>query len=188
MSALDEVAAAYSTLKNNGARSIALLHCTSSYPASYDEVNLKAIQTLRDHFKTVVGYSDHTEGIEVAVAAVALGAEIIEKHLTLDRGLPGPDHKASIEPGQFRMMTEAIRNVEKALGAGEKLLQSSERKIRDVVQKSLVAKEHIRKGELFTMDNLTAKRAGRGIPASDWILVQGVSANRNYSPNELIDL
>lgn len=188
MSTLEEVAAAYDTLVTNGAAGVALLHCTSNYPAPYDEVNLNAMQTLREHFKTSVGYSDHTEGIEVAVAAVALGAEIIEKHITLDRSLPGPDHKASVEPRQFKMMSEAIRNVERALGDGEKLLQPSERMIKGVVQKSLVAKVHIRKGELYSLSNVTAKRAGEGIPASDWVLTEGLAAKRDYSPDELIDI
>jgi N,N'-diacetyllegionaminate synthase len=181
-----EIATAMEVLRTSGAPVISLLHCTSNYPAPMEEVNLKAMQTLKSRFQTVVGYSDHTEGIEVAIAAVALGAGILEKHLTLDRFLPGPDHLASIEPSAFQAMVQGIRNIEKALGSAEKAIQPSEFAIRRAVQKSLVAKVAIMAGDVFSMDNVTAKRAGGGIPASEWLHIEGRRANRNYQPNELI--
>ncbi|MDD4986896.1 MAG: N-acetylneuraminate synthase [Dehalococcoidales bacterium] len=182
-----EVATAWQTLQQYGAPKVSLLHCTSNYPAPMEEVNLKAMLSLRERFHATTGYSDHTEGIEVAVAAVALGAEIIEKHLTLDRSLPGPDHRSSIEPDQFKAMVQAIRNIEKALGDGIKRIQPSEAGVRKVVQKRLVARVPIAKGEPFTSANVTAKRAGRGIPASNWLSVEGKPAPRDYMPDECID-
>ncbi|HRZ42984.1 MAG TPA: N-acetylneuraminate synthase [Bacteroidales bacterium] len=187
MADLTEVGTAFRILKDSGARSVILLHCTSNYPTPFWEVNLRAMMTLKDHFGVPVGYSDHTMGIEAAVAAVALGAVVVEKHLTLDRTLPGPDHKASLEPGEFGNMVRAIRNIEKALGDGVKQPQDSERRIRPVVQKSLVAKTTITKGEPFSEENVTAKRAGRGIPASRWPEITGRTAGRSYQPDDLLE-
>jgi N,N'-diacetyllegionaminate synthase len=188
MASLEEVQRAWQLLADAGAGRVSLLHCTSNYPAPFEEVNLRAIQTLRDRFGTTVGFSDHTRGIEAAIAAVAMGATIIEKHLTLDRSLPGPDHLASIEPPLFRAMVDAIRNVEKALGDGVKRMQPSEAQIRKVVTKSLVAKRPIARGELFTLENVTAKRAGKGIEAERWPEVEGKAASRDFAEDELIDL
>lgn len=186
MSDPGDISTAIEILRTSGATGISLLHCTSNYPTPMEEVNLKAMQTLRSRFQTVVGYSDHTEGIEVAIAAVAMGAEILEKHLTLDRSLPGPDHLASIDPIAFREMVHGIRNIEKALGSAEKAIQPSEFAIRRVVQKSLVAKVAIMKGDAFSISNITTKRAGGGIPASEWLQIEGRRAPRNFQPNELI--
>lgn len=187
MATLEEVEIAFRILVDSGAGSVFLLHCTSNYPTPFEEVNLRAMLTLKEHFGVPVGYSDHTMGIEAAVAAVALGAVIIEKHLTLDKTLPGPDHKASLEPGEFAAMVKAIRNIEKALGDGEKQPQASELRIRPVVQKSLIASTVILKGETFSEDNVTAKRAGRGIPASRWPEIMGNTAGRNYQPDDLLE-
>ncbi len=188
MSALVEVEAAFAALKDNGARSISLLHCTSNYPAPYREVNLKAIKSLKEHFGVPVGYSDHTEGIEVAIAAVALGAVIIEKHLTTGRSQPGPDHKASIEPHEFKRMVDAIRNIEEALGDGIKRSQPSEEVIRKVVCKMLVARTFINKGEAFSTTNVVGMRAGMGIPVFQWSLIEGKPASRDYSPRDIIEI
>lgn len=187
MSTIEEVDTAFNTLMTNGARSVALLHCTSNYPAPFDEVNLRVIGELKRRYNTIVGYSDHTEGIEGAIASVALGADILEKHLTLDRQMDGPDHQASIEPGDFKAMVSAIRNIEKALGSGNKRIEESESLTRKVVQRSLVAKMPISKGELLTEENVTAKRSGKGLPASEWLLVKGKPAIKDYIYNEFID-
>jgi N,N'-diacetyllegionaminate synthase len=188
MATMEEVERAFATLIDTGARSISLLHCTSNYPAPIHEVNLKAMVTLRERFAVPVGYSDHTEGTEVAVAAVALGATVIEKHLTLDRSMAGPDHQASVEPETFGRMVTAIRNIEQALGDGIKRIQPSEESTRKVVMKSLVAAAPIRKGEPFTSDNVTTRRAGKGIPASEWTKVENRIAPRDFKPDEPIAL
>lgn len=188
MSTIEKVAAAYDILQTHGSGDITLLHCTSNYPAPYHEVNLKVIDTLRSRFNVRVGYSDHTEGIEVAIAAVAIGAEVIEKHFTLDRSLPGPDHKASIEPADFKKMVISIRNIEKAIGDGIKRVQPSEYDIRRVVSKSIVAKTSIMKGETFSENNIGVKRAGKGISSSEWFSVIGKTASRNFKQDELIEL
>ncbi len=186
MADIEEVERAYHLLAESGARSVSLLHCTSNYPTPFNEVNLRAMVTLKEHFGVPVGYSDHTMGLEVAVAAVAMGAVIIEKHLTLDKTLPGPDHRASLEPAEFEGMVKAIRNIETALGDGNKQPQPSELKIRPVVQKSLVAKTMIKRGELFSDQNVTAKRVGRGIGADRWPEIAGTPATQNYQPNDLL--
>lgn len=188
MADMQEVETAFRTLREAGARSIKLLHCTSNYPTLFEEVNLKAMLSLQERFQTPIGYSDHTLGIEVAIAAVALGAAIIEKHLTLDRNLPGPDHLASMEPDEFRAMVNSIRHVEMALGDGIKAAQPSELLIRPVVQKSLVAKCRIEYGVTFSENNVTAKRAGKGVPASRWPEIKGKTAGHPYEPDDLIEL
>lgn len=188
MSNLAQVATAYDTLLKAGAAEVSLLHCTTNYPCPMDEVNLKAMVTLRDAFKCHVGYSDHTMGTEVPVAAVALGAEIIEKHFTLDRTMEGPDHKASLEPAELKLMVQQIRNIEAALGDGIKRPNKSEAENAKVVQKSILAKRPIKKGEILTDENLTVKRAGTGIPASLWDAVTGCYAIKDYVIDEPIKL
>lgn len=188
MSNLAQVATAYDTLLTAGALSVALLHCTTNYPCPVDEVNLKAMCTLRDAFKCQVGYSDHTMGLEVPVAAVALGAEIIEKHFTLDRTMEGPDHKASLEPAELKLMVQQIRNIEEALGDGIKRPNKSESENAKVVQKSILAKRAIKKGEVLTEDMLVAKRAGTGISSVHWDVVIGTTAVKDYDVDEPIKL
>jgi len=187
MSDMNEVAMAVETLEKSGAGSISLLHCTSNYPAPMEEINLRAMSRMREHFQLNTGYSDHTEGIEVALAAVAMGAIIIEKHLTLDRNMPGPDHKASLEPDRFKQMVDSIRNIEKAMGDGIKKPQPSEMATRRVVRKSLVATCAIQSGEPFTIDNVTAMRTGEGVDASLWPMYENRPASRDYSIFERID-
>jgi N,N'-diacetyllegionaminate synthase len=188
MASMEEVETAFNTLQRAGSGPITLLHCTSNYPAPLQEVNLRAMLTMRERFAVPVGYSDHTEGTEVAVAAVALGAVVIEKHLTLDRNMPGPDHRASIEPHTFRSMVDAIRNIEQALGDGIKRMQPSEASTRQVVMKRLVARRSIMAGEAFSTENVAARRAARGIPASGWPSVDGKAAPRDFTPDEPIEL
>lgn len=188
MSNLAQVATAYDTLLTAGAPSVALLHCTTNYPCPVDEVNLKAMCTLRDALKCQVGYSDHTMGLEVPVAAVALGAEIIEKHFTLDRTMDGPDHKASLEPTELKLMVQQIRNIEAALGDGIKRPNKSESENAKVVQKSILAKRPIKRGEVLTEDNLVAKRAGSGISSVYWDVVVGTKALQDYDIDEPIKL
>lgn len=188
MSTLDQVRLAYETLRMAGAPEVALLHCTTNYPCPMEEVNLRAMLTLKESFGCEVGYSDHTMGIEVSVAAVALGASIIEKHFTLDRNLPGPDHKASIEPDEFAAMVRAIRHIEAALGDGIKRPNPSEQANAEVVQKSILAARPIRKGELLTEENLTVKRAGAGISPVRWDEVVGTEAQYDFETDEAIRL
>jgi N,N'-diacetyllegionaminate synthase len=151
------------------------------------EVNLRAITSIRNTFGVVVGYSDHTVGIEVSIAAVALGASVIEKHFTLDRALPGPDHKASLEPNELIAMVKAIRNIEDSLGSGIKLPALSEIKNMQIARKSIIAKQQIRKGEVLSTSNLIVKRPGAGISPMHWDLLVGQIANRDYLPDEMID-
>jgi N-acetylneuraminate synthase len=167
---------------------VSLLHCTTEYPAPFDEVNLKAIDTLRDKFALPVGYSDHTRGIAIPIAAVARGAVIIEKHFTLDRNLPGPDHKASLEPDELKQMVNSIRQVELVLGNGIKQPTPSELKNMSVARKSLVAIKEIKKGELFTEDNIGAKRPGNGIPPVYYWDMLGKAAPRDFSIDEMVEL
>lgn len=188
MSSLDEVKEAVRALKENASGKITLLHCNTEYPTPMKDVNLKAMCTLGRELGLPVGYSDHTLGIEVPVAAVAMGATVIEKHLTLDRAMEGPDHKASLEPDEFRDMVRAIRNIETALGDGIKKPSDSEMKNHDVARKSITAKTDIRKGELFTEENLTAKRPGNGISPMLWNEVIGQKAVRDFEADELIEL
>ena len=183
MSTMDEIAAAIDILDGVP---LTLLHCTTEYPCPFDAVNLRAMLSMRERFGLPVGYSDHTPGVEVAVAAVAMGAAVIEKHFTLDRSMPGPDHKASLEPGELVRMVAAIRNVEKSLGDGVKRLADAERKNVAVARKSIVAKCLIRKGEPFTEDNITAMRPGTGVSPMRWDEFVGMSAGRDYSEGELL--
>lgn len=188
MSTLAQVAVAYDTLLNAGAPSVSLLHCTTNYPCPYDEVNLKAMRTLKEAFKCQVGYSDHTMGTEIPVAAVAMGAEIIEKHFTLDRNMEGPDHKASLDPQELKLMVQQIRHIETALGDGIKRPNKSEAENAKVVQKSILAKKPIMKGEYLTEDKLTVKRTGKGISASLWDSVIGTPAVKDFNIDEPIKL
>ena len=188
MCELQEVREAVRVLKENGSGEITLLHCNTEYPTPMQDVNLRAMQTLREEFGLPVGYSDHTQGIEVPIAAAAMGAVVVEKHFTLDRNMEGPDHKASLEPTELRAMVQAIRNIEAALGDGVKRPSASETKNRDVVRKSIVAKTDIRKGEVFTEENLTAKRPGNGISPMRWNEVIGLRADRDYEQDEMIKL
>ncbi len=167
---------------------VSLLHCTTEYPAPFDEVNLKAMDTLRDTFSLPVGYSDHTMGIAVPIAAVARGAVIIEKHFTLDHNLPGPDHKASIEPIELKQMVNSIRQIELTLGSGVKKPTASELKNMAVARKSLVATREIKQGELFGEDNITAKRPGNGISPIYYWDTLGKAAPRDYSIDEMVEL
>lgn len=188
MASLDEIRETVGVLKENRCGELFLLQCTTEYPAPVEDVNLRAMDTLRNEFGCEVGYSDHTCGIEIPIAAVARGAVIIEKHLTLDRNMEGPDHKASIEPDEFAQMVTAIRNVERALGDGNKIPAGSETKNIDIARKSIVAKVDINKGEILTEDNITTKRPGNGISPMRWMEVIGTKAVRDFSEDELIEL
>lgn len=186
MCELEEVAAAVDCLRKAGTKEISLLHCNTEYPTPMEDVNLRAMQTMRHDLCLPVGYSDHTLGIEVPIAAAAMGACILEKHFTLDRTLEGPDHLASLEPKELKAMVEAVRNVEQAMGNGRKMPSESEKKNREAARKSIVAKERIRKGEIFTEENLTAKRPGNGISPMKWFEVLGQRAGRDFEEDELI--
>jgi N,N'-diacetyllegionaminate synthase len=167
---------------------ITVLHVNTEYPTPMEDVNLKAMQTIRNAFQVEVGYSDHTLGIEVPIAAVALGATVIEKHFTLDKKAKGPDHRASLEPNELKQMVLAIRNIDKALGDGIKKPSKSERQNKPIVRKSIVAQQKIAKGEKFTAENLGIKRPGTGISPMRWNEVVGKSATRNFNEDELIEL
>lgn len=190
MATLGDIEAAIEVLEQAGTPrgNITLLHCTTEYPTPMAEVNLRAMLSIHAAFGVEVGYSDHTSGIEAAIAAVALGASVIEKHLTLDRDLPGPDHKASLEPEEFKAMIAAIRNIEIALGDGIKRLTPSEVKNKPVARKSLVASQGIKAGEVFSADNITTKRPGTGISPMRWDEIIGRVASRDFFSDELIEL
>jgi sialic acid synthase SpsE len=190
MATLSEIEAALAVIEQAGTprHLITVLHCTSEYPAPMADVNLRAMLSIKDTLGVEVGYSDHTQGIEIPVAAVALGARVIEKHFTLDRTMPGPDHQASLEPHELKAMVDAIRNVEAALGDGVKRPSFSELKNKSIVRKSLVAIRDIRAGEPFSADNVGTKRPGTGISPMHWDEVMGRSATRNFSFDELIEL
>lgn len=188
MSTLEEVGKALEVLNKNVAGTVTLLHCTTEYPAPFADVNLKAMQTMRDTFGLEVGYSDHTPGIEIPVAAVAMGATIIEKHFTLDRNMEGPDHKASLEPDELAAMIKAIRNVEIAIGDGIKVPSESEKKNMAIARKSIIAATDIKKGDVLTEANMTTKRPGNGISPMKWFEVIGTHAVRDFKEDELIEL
>ncbi len=191
MANLKEVEAAIDVLLENGItkEDITILHCNTEYPTPMEDVNLKAMLTIRNELNVKIGYSDHTQGIEVPIAAVALGAVVIEKHFTLDSTLPGPDHKASLEPDELKAMVNAIRNIEKAIsGTGLKTPSQSELKNIAVARKSILAATKIKKGEIYTQDNITAKRPGNGISPMRWDEVIGCTAIRDFDFDELIEL
>ena len=185
---MKEIEAAIHVLTENGTSEIRLLHCNTEYPTPYEDVNLRAMETMRNAFHLEVGYSDHTKGIEVPIAAVALGATLIEKHFTLDRNMEGPDHKASLEPDELAAMVSGIRHIEKALGSGNKTPSSSEQKNIIVARKSIVAATDIRKGDVFSEENLTVKRPGTGISPMRWFDILGTVADRDYKEDELIEI
>jgi N,N'-diacetyllegionaminate synthase len=190
MATMDEIGSAIRILENSGTpkTTITVLHCTTEYPTPMPEVNLRAMISIRENLRVKVGYSDHTLGIEVAVAAVAMGATVIEKHFTLDRNLPGPDHKASLEPSELKSMVVAIRNIEVALGDGIKRPTPSETKNIPVVRKSIIASKAIQAGEIFKNENLTTKRPGTGISPMRFDEVLSKKARRNFAEDELIEL
>ncbi|MDE6357569.1 MAG: N-acetylneuraminate synthase family protein, partial [Eubacteriales bacterium] len=167
---------------------ITVLHCNTDYPTAMEDVNLLAIKTMEKELNLPIGYSDHTDGIEVSISAVALGATVIEKHFTLDKNMEGPDHKASLEPTELKQMVSSIRNIEKALGNGIKEPSNSEKKNIVIARKSIVAKQNICKGEKFTKENLTIKRPGDGISPMKWYDVLGQVAKRDFVADERIEL
>lgn len=187
MCELVEIQAAVDVLKSNGTPKITLLHCNTEYPTPYSDVNLRAMQTMREQFGLETGYSDHTPGIEIPIAAAAMGAAVIEKHFTLDRNMEGPDHRASLEPEELKAMVSAVRHVEAALGDGVKSVSSSEGKNLPIARKSIVARRAIRRGELLTEKTITVKRPGTGISPMRWFEVLGTAAVRDFAEDELIE-
>ena len=167
---------------------ITVLHCNTQYPTPYQDVNLLAMREIADKLNVKTGYSDHTQGIEVSIAAAALGAVVVEKHFTLSRFLPGPDHKASLEPAELREMVTAIRHIDEALGDGHKGVSESEKGNIVVARKSIIAARDIKKGEVFTEENLTVKRPGNGVSPMKWDKVLGMTASRDFHTDELIEL
>ena len=191
MATIDEIKDAVKVLIDNGVSKdkITILHCNTEYPTPMEDVNLKAMLHIQRELGLPIGYSDHTLGIEVPIAAVALGATVIEKHFTLDKTLPGPDHKASLEPDELKAMVSAIRNIEKAIGgSGLKEVSKSEEKNKPIARKSIVASTDIKKGDIFTPENLTVKRPGTGISPMQWDEVIGKEAKRDFQEDELIEL
>ena len=190
MCELADIEAALNVLLQFGVKKdqITILHCNTEYPTPFADVNLKAMLEIKEKFGVQIGYSDHTKGIEIPVAAVALGATVIEKHFTLNKNMEGPDHKASLEPDELKSMVSAIRNLELALGSGYKTISESERKNIEIARKSIVASRQIKKGELLTEENLTVKRPGNGINPMRWNEVIGTHAIRTYAEEDLIEL
>ncbi|MCF8296140.1 MAG: N-acetylneuraminate synthase [Melioribacteraceae bacterium] len=190
MADLGEIEDALDVLCEGGTdlKNITVLHCNTEYPTSFEDVNLKAMLTIKNAFNVKVGYSDHTNGIEVPIAAVALGAEVIEKHFTLDKNMEGPDHKASLEPSELKQMVTAIRNIEKALGNYIKKPSLSELKNKPIARKSLIALNDIKQGEIFTEKNVGIKRPGNGISPMRWNEVIGKTARREFGLDDLIEL
>lgn len=188
MSNLADVEISLQALRDGGATEITLLHCTTNYPCPYDAVNLKAMDTLKNAFGLPVGYSDHTEGIEVAIAAVARGAGVIEKHFTLDKNMEGPDHKASTEPAEFKAMVESIRHIESALGSGVKQPTKAEQIISQVVLKRIVARREIKFGQVISEEDICVKRNDIGVPANAWDIIVGTVARKDYHVDEGIEI
>lgn len=191
MATIEEIGDAINVLINSGLskNKITILHCNTEYPTPMEDVNLKAMLHIKEEFGVSVGYSDHTLGIEVPIAAVALGATVIEKHFTLDKNLPGPDHKASLEPNELKAMVDAIRNIEKALGSsGTKEPSKSELKNKEIARKSIVAGKNIPKGAVFSEENLAVKRPGTGISPMCWEEIIGQKAIRDFAEDELIEI
>lgn len=187
---LDDIEASLDVLIKEGCKKqdVTILHCNTEYPTPYSDVNLRAMLEIEKKFGTRVGYSDHTNGIEVPIAAVAMGACVIEKHFTLDRNMEGPDHKASLEPNELKKMVGSIRNIESALGSGHKVVSLSEKKNIEIARKSIVAARDIAKGEILSENNLTVKRPGNGISPMRWNDVIGTVAVRDFSEDEVIEL
>lgn len=187
MSTLEEVMDAVKVLKMSGSSDVTVLHCNTEYPTPYGDVNLRAMHTLKAELGIPAGYSDHTQGIEVPIAAAALGAAVIEKHFTLDKNMEGPDHKASVTPDELLALCENVRRVELMLGNGKKFVTESEKKNKVVARKSIVAAEKILEGEVFTEANLTCKRPGNGISPMAWYELLGKKAGRDFEVDELIE-
>ncbi len=190
MTTMKEIGDALDILQNYGTEraKITVLHCTTAYPVPMGEVNLRAMQTIHESFNVAVGYSDHTLGIEIPIAAVALGATVIEKHFTVNKSLAGPDHKASLDPDELKAMVDGIRNIEVALGDGVKRLMPSEAGNKNVIRKSIVAKHFIKKDETLTISNITTKRPGNGISSAEWDNVIGKKAVMDFQADDLIEL
>lgn len=188
MCTMNEIREAVTILREYGTNDISILHCNTQYPTPYEDTNLLAMLTLKQEFGEKVGYSDHTLGIEVPIAAVAMGAKIIEKHFTLDKNMDGPDHAASLEPEELELMVKSIRNIEKALGNGKKVPSKSEVDNIAVARKSIVAKTNILEGDTFTENNITVKRPGTGISPMKWFYVLGKTAKKKFEEDELISL
>lgn len=188
MSNIEEIKAAINVLKENGTIDITVLHCNTEYPTPMEDVNLNAMNTIKEMLSVEVGYSDHTIGIEIPIAAVAMGAKVIEKHFTLNKSMEGPDHKASLEPNELKEMVKSIRNIENALGNGIKEPSKSEIKNLFIARKSIVASRLIKKGEKFTEDNLTSKRPGNGISPMRWKDIIGKVASKDFKEDEMIEL
>lgn len=186
MSSIEEIEQALAVLQEHGTKEISLLHCNTQYPTPFEDVNLKAMTALKKKFHLKTGYSDHTQGIEAAIAAVAMGAKIIEKHFTLDKNMIGPDHFMSLEPEELKTMVRCIRNIEKSIGDGIKKISPSEEANRNVVRKSIVAKCEIKKGEYFSENNLTTKRPGNGLSPMEWKNIIGTRAEKDYQEDEQI--
>jgi N,N'-diacetyllegionaminate synthase len=190
MTDLGEIEDALEVLIESGTpkENITILHCNTEYPTPFEDVNLLAMTTIKEAFKINIGYSDHTLGIEIPIAAAALGATVIEKHFTLDKNMPGPDHKASLEPHELESMVKAIRNIERAMGNGVKKTSRSELKNKPFSRKSIVAASNIKHGDVFTEENVTTKRPGTGINPMEWDKVIGKKAMRDFNIDELIEL
>ena len=189
MSSLKEVKSALKIIKKYSKKNkITVLHCTTQYPAPFKDLNLNVIKTLRKELKCDIGYSDHSPGIEASLAAVCLGAKIIEKHITLDKKMKGPDHKASLEPEEFKLMIDSIRNIENSFGNYEKKITKSERKIILIARKSIVASKPIKKGEKFSDNNITVKRPALGLSPMNWFDVIGKRSKKNYSEDQFIEI
>ena len=188
MSTLADVEISLNALREGGAEDITLLHCTTSYPCQYEFVNLKAMDTLKNAFGYEIGYSDHTCGIEIPIAAVARGAKVIEKHFTLDKNMEGPDHRASTEPAEFKQMVDAIRHVEQGMGTGVKEPTRDEKEISKVVLKRIVAKHAIAEGSVISETDICVKRNETGLPASAWDIIVGTKARKNFAEDEGIEI
>lgn len=188
MSTMQEIEDAVNIFKKYGTTDITILHCTTQYPTLFEDVNLNAMLSIKEKFGYDVGYSDHTKGIEVPIAAVALGATVIEKHFTLDNNMIGPDHKASLQPDELKKMVESIRNIELSLGDGRKVVANSEKENMSIARKSIVAKKSIRKGQLLSEENITVKRPGDGISPMKWFDILGTAAIRDFEEDELIQI
>ena len=186
MCSISEIEDALRIFRDKKIKNITILHCNTEYPTPMGDVNLKAMQTIGTTFNVKIGYSDHTLGIEVPIAAVAMGASVIEKHFTLDRNMEGPDHKASLEPDELKQMVNSIRNIEQALGSTIKLPTESELKNKDISRKSIVANHIIKKGDILTVNNLTVKRPGKGISPMLWYDIIGTVSTKDYNKDDLI--
>ena len=188
MSSLADIDVSVRALRDGGTTDITLLHCTTSYPCAYEDVNLNAMLTVREAFKLPIGYSDHTVGSTVAIAATAMGARVVEKHFTLDKNMEGPDHKASADPEEFKEFVKAIRNIEVAMGSGEKQATEKERQISKVVKKRIVAKRAILENQIIQEEDICVKRNETGLLCDKWDMVVGTKARKNYKIDEGIEI